>query len=81
METLTWFSSIDPYYLTFYVIRLSKKVDDNNYNFPISIYWTFFKQVFKGLSLMSENTLIDTPTGLVAFHMDATEPRVPGTIN
>ena len=34
-------------------------------------------QVFRGTSLMSENTLLDLPTGVVTFHMDTTEPRVP----
>lgn len=26
---------------------------------------------------VSENTIIDLPTGVVAFHMDQTEPRIP----
>ncbi|XP_043188676.1 Bardet-Biedl syndrome 1 protein homolog [Amphibalanus amphitrite] len=34
-------------------------------------------KVFRGTSLMSENTLLDLPTGVVTFHMDTTEPRVP----
>ncbi|XP_028658847.1 Bardet-Biedl syndrome 1 protein [Erpetoichthys calabaricus] len=34
-------------------------------------------KVFKGTSLMTENTLLDLPTGLVAFHMDQNEPRTP----
>ncbi|CAL4179432.1 unnamed protein product, partial [Meganyctiphanes norvegica] len=34
-------------------------------------------KVYKGTSLMSENTLIDLPTGVITFHMDTTEPRVP----
>ncbi|XP_076032639.1 Bardet-Biedl syndrome 1 isoform X2 [Oratosquilla oratoria] len=34
-------------------------------------------KVYKGTTLMSENTLIDLPTGVVTFHMDTTEPRVP----
>ncbi|XP_037076017.1 LOW QUALITY PROTEIN: Bardet-Biedl syndrome 1 protein homolog [Pollicipes pollicipes] len=34
-------------------------------------------KVFRGTSLMSENTLLDLPTAVVAFHMDTTEPRVP----
>ncbi|KAK3862136.1 hypothetical protein Pcinc_031975 [Petrolisthes cinctipes] len=35
-------------------------------------------KVYKGTNLMSENTLIDLPTGVITFHMDTTEPRVPG---
>jgi len=27
---------------------------------------------------MSESTLMDVPTGIVTFHMDMNEPRVPG---
>jgi hypothetical protein len=27
---------------------------------------------------MSETTLMDVPTGIVTFHMDMNEPRVPG---
>ncbi|KAG7165240.1 Bardet-Biedl syndrome 1-like [Homarus americanus] len=34
-------------------------------------------KVYRGTSLMSENTLIDLPTGVITFHMDTTEPRVP----
>ncbi|KAK4326344.1 hypothetical protein Pmani_003138 [Petrolisthes manimaculis] len=34
-------------------------------------------KVYKGTNLMSENTLIDLPTGVITFHMDTTEPRVP----
>ena len=26
---------------------------------------------------ISENTIIDLPTGVVAFHMDQTEPKIP----
>ena len=33
--------------------------------------------MFRGTQLVSENTLLDLPTGVVAFHMDTTEPRVP----
>jgi hypothetical protein len=29
---------------------------------------------------MSESTLMDVPAGVVAFHMDMNEPRVPGKI-
>ncbi|KAK3859774.1 hypothetical protein Pcinc_034134 [Petrolisthes cinctipes] len=35
-------------------------------------------KVYKGTNLMSENTLIDLPTGVITFHMDTSEPRVPG---
>jgi len=38
----------------------------------------FVCQVYKGTSLMSESTLMDVPTGIVTFHMDMNEPRVPG---
>jgi Bardet-Biedl syndrome 1 protein len=34
-------------------------------------------KVYKGTSLMSESTLMDVPTGIVTFHMDMNEPRVP----
>ncbi|EDV24075.1 uncharacterized protein TRIADDRAFT_26650, partial [Trichoplax adhaerens] len=34
-------------------------------------------KVWKGTSLVSETTIIDLPTGVCTFHMDATEPRVP----
>ncbi|KAL4648195.1 Bardet-Biedl syndrome 1 protein isoform X2 [Arapaima gigas] len=34
-------------------------------------------KVYKGTSLVSENTLLDLPTGLVSFHMDQHEPRTP----
>ncbi|XP_066574893.1 BBSome complex member BBS1 isoform X1 [Amia ocellicauda] len=34
-------------------------------------------KVYRGTSLMSENTLLDLPTGLVAFLMDQHEPRTP----
>ncbi|KAJ9586580.1 hypothetical protein L9F63_028377, partial [Diploptera punctata] len=34
-------------------------------------------KVYKGTSLMTETTLIDVPTGVVSFHMDTSEPRVP----
>ncbi|KAJ8348309.1 hypothetical protein SKAU_G00268980 [Synaphobranchus kaupii] len=34
-------------------------------------------KVYRGTSLMSENTLLDLPTGLVSFHMDQHEPRTP----
>ena len=27
---------------------------------------------------VSENAIIDLPTGVVAFHMDRNEPRIPG---
>jgi hypothetical protein len=27
---------------------------------------------------MSETTLIDIPAGIITFHMDMNEPRVPG---
>ncbi|PSN55735.1 Bardet-Biedl syndrome 1 protein [Blattella germanica] len=35
-------------------------------------------KVYKGTSLMSESTLMDVPCGVVTFHMDMSEPRVPG---
>ena len=31
-----------------------------------------------GTSLISENTLIDLPTGVVSFYMDQNHPRTPG---
>lgn len=31
-----------------------------------------------GTSVMSENTIIDLPTGVVTFYMDVHEPRTPG---
>ncbi|KAM4617230.1 BBSome complex member BBS1 [Discoglossus pictus] len=34
-------------------------------------------KVFKGTSLMSENTLLDLPSGVAAFLMDQNEPRTP----
>ncbi|KAG9338211.1 hypothetical protein JZ751_026964 [Albula glossodonta] len=34
-------------------------------------------KVYRGTSLMSENTLLDLPTGLVSFLMDQHEPRTP----
>uniref|UniRef100_W5M3R4 Bardet-Biedl syndrome 1 n=1 Tax=Lepisosteus oculatus TaxID=7918 RepID=W5M3R4_LEPOC len=34
-------------------------------------------KVYRGTSLVSENTLLDLPTGLVAFLMDQHEPRTP----
>ncbi|XP_014667462.1 PREDICTED: Bardet-Biedl syndrome 1 protein-like [Priapulus caudatus] len=34
-------------------------------------------KVYKGTSLMSENTIIDLPTGVVTFLMDTDEPRTP----
>ncbi|KAM9302244.1 BBSome complex member BBS1 [Gastrophryne carolinensis] len=34
-------------------------------------------KVFKGTSLMSENALLDMPTGVVSFLMDQNEPRTP----
>lgn len=35
-------------------------------------------QVYKGTQLTSENTLIDMPTGVITFHMDTTDPQLPG---
>jgi hypothetical protein len=29
---------------------------------------------------MSESTLLDVPAGVVTFHMDMNEPRVPGKL-
>ncbi|GLH14205.1 Bardet-Biedl syndrome 1 protein [Gryllus bimaculatus] len=34
-------------------------------------------KVYKGTSLFTESTLIDVPTGVVSFHMDVSEPRIP----
>ncbi|KAJ8265989.1 hypothetical protein GJAV_G00123850 [Gymnothorax javanicus] len=34
-------------------------------------------KVYRGTSLISENTLLDLPTGLVSFFMDQNEPRSP----
>lgn len=34
-------------------------------------------KVYKGTNLMSENTIIDLPTGVVTFYMDIHEPRTP----
>ncbi|KAG8563635.1 hypothetical protein GDO81_016157 [Engystomops pustulosus] len=34
-------------------------------------------KVYKGTSLMSENALLDMPTGVAAFLMDQNEPRTP----
>ncbi|KAM5138045.1 BBSome complex member BBS1 [Mantella aurantiaca] len=34
-------------------------------------------KVYKGTSLLSENALLDMPTGVVAFLMDQNEPRTP----
>ncbi|XP_072031464.1 BBSome complex member BBS1-like isoform X2 [Amphiura filiformis] len=34
-------------------------------------------KVYKGTSLMSENAIIDLPTGVCTFFMDNNEPRVP----
>uniref|UniRef100_A0A673X1U1 BBSome complex member BBS1 n=1 Tax=Salmo trutta TaxID=8032 RepID=A0A673X1U1_SALTR len=34
-------------------------------------------KVYRGTGLMSENTLLDLPTGLVSFLMDQHEPRTP----
>ena len=34
-------------------------------------------RVYKGTQMVSENTIIDLPTGVVAFHMDQNEPRIP----
>lgn len=35
-------------------------------------------KVYKGTSLVNENTIIDLPTGVATFYMDTIEPRVPG---
>ena len=34
-------------------------------------------RVYKGTQLVTENTLIDLPTGVVTFHMDSTHPPIP----
>ncbi|XP_023347935.1 Bardet-Biedl syndrome 1 protein homolog, partial [Eurytemora carolleeae] len=34
-------------------------------------------RVFKGTQQVTENTIIDLPTGVVTFHMDTNEPRIP----
>ncbi|WAR19476.1 BBS1-like protein [Mya arenaria] len=34
-------------------------------------------KVYKGTDLLSENTIIDLPTGVVTFYMDTHEPRTP----
>ncbi|XP_060679492.1 Bardet-Biedl syndrome 1 protein [Hemiscyllium ocellatum] len=34
-------------------------------------------KVYRGTTMLSENTLIDVPTGVVAFLMDTNEPRTP----
>ncbi|XP_074644382.1 BBSome complex member BBS1-like [Tubulanus polymorphus] len=34
-------------------------------------------KVYKGTTLVSENALIDLPTGVVTFYMDTNEPRTP----
>lgn len=34
-------------------------------------------RVYHGTGLLSENTLLDLPTGLVSFLMDQHEPRTP----
>ncbi|PIK35231.1 hypothetical protein BSL78_27943, partial [Apostichopus japonicus] len=34
-------------------------------------------KVYKGTSLVNENTIIDLPTGVATFYMDIIEPRVP----
>ncbi|XP_013391721.1 Bardet-Biedl syndrome 1 protein homolog [Lingula anatina] len=34
-------------------------------------------KVYKGTNLVSENTLIDLPTGVATFYMDQNEPRTP----
>lgn len=35
-------------------------------------------KVYKGTSLLTENAIIDLPTGVVTFYMDTNEPRTPG---
>lgn len=54
---------------------------DGNYKLIISDLGTgttnIKLKVYKGTSLMSETTLMDVPTGIVTFHMDMNEPRVP----
>ncbi|XP_068116242.1 Bardet-Biedl syndrome 1 protein isoform X2 [Hyperolius riggenbachi] len=39
--------------------------------------YTMKLKVFKGTSLLSENTLLDMPTSVAAFLMDQNEPRTP----
>ncbi|XP_067939415.1 Bardet-Biedl syndrome 1 protein-like [Watersipora subatra] len=34
-------------------------------------------KVFKGTNLITENTLIDLPTGVVSFYLDTNQPRTP----
>ena len=34
-------------------------------------------RVYKGTQMLSENTIIDLPTGVVAFHMDQNQPLIP----
>lgn len=34
-------------------------------------------KVYRGTTLMSENTIMDLPTGVVTFYMDLNEPRTP----
>ncbi|XP_064623947.1 Bardet-Biedl syndrome 1 protein homolog isoform X2 [Lineus longissimus] len=34
-------------------------------------------KVYKGTTLITENTIIDLPTGVVTFYMDTNEPRTP----
>ncbi|CAG2249956.1 BBS1 [Mytilus edulis] len=34
-------------------------------------------KVYKGTNVMSENAIIDLPTGVVTFYMDVNEPRTP----
>jgi len=36
-------------------------------------------KVYKGTSLIFENTLMDLPTGVVSFYMDQNHPRTPGS--
>ena len=40
-----------------------------NYNMKLRVY--------KGTQMVSEHTIIDLPTGVVTFHMDMTEPKIP----
>ncbi|XP_071962650.1 BBSome complex member BBS1-like [Antedon mediterranea] len=37
-------------------------------------------KVYRGTTLMNENTIIDLPTGVCAFHMDNNEHRVPAIV-
>ena len=37
-------------------------------------------KVYKGTSVMSENAIIDLPTGVCSFYMDNNEPQVPGKL-